>query len=147
MLVTKSLCANSVAWRYALPQKVSPVYMCACHERTDRGFCADMTHSLQHCRPAAISHLSSPMGHETALRNWWLVNMGLQLPANIPYIVHIRLDDDCDAPTLPYPSCCILTPGGLSYIPHKLGSASQAEAMRTITGASRFVRIAGWGRA
>ena len=73
--------------------------------------------------------------------------MSLQLPAKIQYIVHIRLDDDCDAPTMPYPSCCILAPGGLTYTPHKLGSASQLEAMRTITGAFRLVHVAGWGRA
>lgn len=82
-----------------------------------------------------MSHLSLTKTEETHVRQWWLVNSGIQLPDTIPYFVHVRFVDDCDAPTVPYPSCCVLTPGGLSHTPHKPGSHGQAMVLRKLTGA------------
>ena len=60
--------------------------------------------------------------------------MGLKLPTDIAYFVHVRFEDDCDAPTLPYPSCCVLTPGGMAYSAHKPGSSSHVQAIKTVAG-------------
>lgn len=60
--------------------------------------------------------------------------MGLELPTDIKYFVHVRFEDDYDAPTVPYPSCCVLAPGGMSYSAHKLGSSSHVQALKKITG-------------
>lgn len=87
-------------------------------------------------RPAIISHLSNTIPEDADLRNWWLVSMGLKLPADIAYFVHVRFEDDYDAPTLPYPSCCVLTPGGMAYSAHKPGSSGHVQAMKTVAGVS-----------
>ena len=87
-------------------------------------------------RPAIISHLSNVIPEEADLRNCWLVSMGLKLPADIAYFVHVRFEDDYDAPTLPYPSCCILTPGGMVYSAHKPGSSGHVQAMKSVAGVS-----------
>ena len=68
------------------------------------------------------------------MRQQWLVNAGIQLPDTITYIVHVRLVDDYDAPTVPYPGCCVLTPGGFSYMPHKPGSHGQSVVMKKLAG-------------
>lgn len=60
--------------------------------------------------------------------------MGLELPADIAYFVHVRFQDDDDAPTVPYPSCCMLAPGGMSYSAHKPGSGSHVQLLKTLTG-------------
>ena len=91
--------------------------------------------ALLWCRPAIVSHFSLTKTEETNVRQQWLVNFGVQLPDTIPYIVHVRFVDDCDAPTVPYPSCCVLTPGGLSHTPHQPGSHGQAMVLRKLTGA------------
>lgn len=91
--------------------------------------------ALLRCRPAIVSHFSLTKTEETNIRQQWVVNIGVQLPDTIPYIVHVRFVDDCDAPTVPYPSCCVLTPGGLSHTPHKPGSHGQAMVLRKLTGA------------
>ncbi len=88
-----------------------------------------------------MSHFSLTKTVETNVRQQWLVNTGIQLPGTIPYIVHVRFVDDCDAPTVPYPSCCVLTPGGLSHTPHKPGSHGQAMVLRKLTGAYSGARF------
>ena len=87
------------------------------------------------CRPAIVSHVSTDTADESSLRQQWLVNAGVHLPATISYIVHVRFVDDCDAPTVPYPSCCVLAPGGLSYTSHKPGTHAQLGVLRKLTGA------------
>lgn len=78
-----------------------------------------LTHILMHCRPGVVSHYSitTPETLQSVQRHW-LVNYGSQLPDGIPYIMNIRYFDDYDAPTIPYPSYCVLMPGGFSYTPH-----------------------------
>ncbi|KAL0019186.1 hypothetical protein WJX77_001417 [Trebouxia sp. C0004] len=86
-------------------------------------------------RPAIVSHFSETKTEEANVRQQWLVNTGAQLPDAIQYIVHVRFVDDCDAPTVPYPSCCVLRPGGLCHTPHKPGSHGQAMVLRKLTDA------------
>ena len=88
------------------------------------------------CRPAIVSHIVSgnfKMG--TSCHNW-LLQLGIQLPRQDAHIVHVRFADDCDAPTVPYPSCCVLAPGGFSYMPHLSGSHARLKMMHRLTGKS-----------
>lgn len=87
------------------------------------------------CRPAVLSHVSitTPETLQSVQRRW-LVNYSSQLPDATPYIMNIRQVDDYDAPTIPYPSCGVLTPGGFSYMPHKAGSPQQCLVLKQLAG-------------
>lgn len=90
------------------------------------------------CRPALVSHIATSKQLVSTLGQLWLVKLGVKLPEHIAYVVHIRLVDDCDAPTVPYPDCCVLAPGGWSYTPHKAGSRGHLVAMQKLTGSSQL---------
>ena len=93
------------------------------------------THILMRCRPGIISHFGTCMPETLqSIQRHWLITYGSQLPDGVPYIVHIRHVDDYDAPTIPYPSCCVLMPGGLSYTPHKPGTQQQCLLLKQLAG-------------
>lgn len=71
---------------------------------------------------------------DQAVRSEWLASCGLQLPCSISYVIYIRHEDDWDTPTIPYPSCCVLAPGGLSYVSHTAGSHQDFLVLKTLTG-------------
>lgn len=94
-----------------------------------------LTHILMHCRPGVISHVSATTPETLqSVQRHWLINYGSQLPDGIPYIMHIRYFDDYDAPTVPYPSWCVLMPGGFSYTPHKAGIPQQCFVLKQLAG-------------
>lgn len=68
------------------------------------------------------------------MQHHWLTLYGSKLPDDIPYIMHVRHVDDYDAPTTPYPSCCVLMPGGFSYAPDTAGSRQQCLVLKQVAG-------------
>ena len=68
------------------------------------------------------------------MRSQGLVKHGWQLPESVPYVVYIRHVDDCDAPAVSYPSCCVLAPGGFSCISHAAGSSQDGLVLKQLAG-------------
>ena len=94
-----------------------------------------LTHILMHCRPGIVSNVSATTPETLqSVQRHWLVKYGSHLPDGIPYIMHIRYFDDYDAPTILYPSCCVLMPGGFSYTPHNTGTSQQCLVLKQLAG-------------
>ena len=87
------------------------------------------------CRPGIISHFSVTIPETLqSMQHHWLTHYGSQLPDDVPHIMHVRHMDDYDAPTIPYPSCCVLMPGGFSYTPYKAGTYQQCLVLKRVAG-------------
>ena len=75
------------------------------------------------------------------MQQHWLTLYGSQLPDDVPYIMHVRHVDDYDAPTIPYPSCFVLIPGGFSYTADKAGTHQQCMVLKQVAGEATLICI------
>lgn len=59
---------------------------------------------------------------------------GLPLPPIVPYLVHVRFDYDEDAPSFPYPPCCVLSRAGLDPTHTRLDSEPVQAVLARVRG-------------
>eukprot|EP00887_Chlorella_sp_A99_P002757 scaffold6.g2757.t1 len=110
------------------PETVRFLHVAARQGRPDTGaLCAELAGSLCAVLPAEqVGVIDSVVPADAAvverLRAAWL-DHGLVLPQEVPYLIHVRFDEDEDADAFPIPPCCLLSRGGLATEQAKLGSA------------------------
>lgn len=52
----------------------------------------------------------------------------------LPYLVHVRFEEDEDAPCFPYPPCCVLSRAGLATEQDRLSSPAVLAVLARIKG-------------
>ena len=89
---------------------------------------------LPDLRPALIDRLR-PADEPTLLRlrPLWAA-YGMPLPPAVDCLVEVRLSDDPDAPTYPYPPHCVLGKGGLQVVADRLASPAVQGVLAKLRG-------------